>query len=240
MWERASCGRFVRPWHVVCLRKNSKKQQAREAASRGDAIPDLRADPRPAGAVAQPGERAPALPGVSLEPDRRLAPLPHGGRILRGVREPDPRRYGKPEWGFKTTRIINLEVPVREHFVAATPFCNLLHFDRDDRVMRHALRSQGADRRAAVGPLRDAAARHRPGDAARARCLHHRLDATRATSRSPWAASISTTSSTTSSSSSAFIGTGHPRDRRLPAGGAGAGRGGAHGQHATIPASRPR
>lgn len=41
------------------------------------------------------------------------------------------RRYGKPEFGLKSTRINNIEVPVREEIVAATPFCNLLHFRRD-------------------------------------------------------------------------------------------------------------
>jgi len=41
------------------------------------------------------------------------------------------RRYGKPEFGLKTARVGNVEVPVREHVVAATPFCNLLHFERE-------------------------------------------------------------------------------------------------------------
>jgi poly(3-hydroxybutyrate) depolymerase len=41
------------------------------------------------------------------------------------------RRYGKPEFGLKTARVANIEVPVHEHIVAATPFCNLLHFERD-------------------------------------------------------------------------------------------------------------
>lgn len=43
------------------------------------------------------------------------------------------RRYGKPEFGLKSTRVNGVEVPVREHIVAATPFCNLLHFERDTR-----------------------------------------------------------------------------------------------------------
>ena len=32
------------------------------------------------------------------------------------------RRYGKPEFGIKTTRVANVEVPVRERVVATTPF----------------------------------------------------------------------------------------------------------------------
>ena len=44
------------------------------------------------------------------------------------------RRYAKPEWGIETTNIFGLEVPVREEIVRSTPFCDLLHFDRDERV----------------------------------------------------------------------------------------------------------
>ena len=42
------------------------------------------------------------------------------------------RRYGKPEFGLKTTRVGNVDVPVREHVVARTPFCQLLHFEREE------------------------------------------------------------------------------------------------------------
>jgi poly(3-hydroxybutyrate) depolymerase len=41
------------------------------------------------------------------------------------------RRYGKPQFGIKTARVANVDVPVRETVVAHTPFCNLLHFERD-------------------------------------------------------------------------------------------------------------
>jgi poly(3-hydroxybutyrate) depolymerase len=43
------------------------------------------------------------------------------------------RRYGKPEFGIKTARVGNVEVPVRERVVSATPFCQLVHFERDVR-----------------------------------------------------------------------------------------------------------
>ena len=44
------------------------------------------------------------------------------------------RRYGKPAWGIESTRIHGLEVPIRQEIVHSTPFCDLLHFDRDERV----------------------------------------------------------------------------------------------------------
>jgi poly(3-hydroxybutyrate) depolymerase len=44
------------------------------------------------------------------------------------------RRYAKPAWGIEGTRIFGLEVPIREEIVRRTPFCDLLHFDRDERV----------------------------------------------------------------------------------------------------------
>jgi poly(3-hydroxybutyrate) depolymerase len=45
------------------------------------------------------------------------------------------RRYGKPEWGITETRLHGLAVPVSEEIVKSTTFCNLLHFDRDERVV---------------------------------------------------------------------------------------------------------
>jgi poly(3-hydroxybutyrate) depolymerase len=45
------------------------------------------------------------------------------------------RRYGKPEFGIKETKVHGLTVPVREEIVLKKPFCNLLHFDRDEAVV---------------------------------------------------------------------------------------------------------
>lgn len=45
------------------------------------------------------------------------------------------RRYGKPEWGIKETRLHGLPVPIAEEIVLSKPFCRLLHFDRDERVV---------------------------------------------------------------------------------------------------------
>ena len=98
-------------------------------------------------------------------------------------------------------------VPVREEIVAVNAVLPSPALRaRRDSADRQAQRPQGADRRADVRPLRHAAARHRRGDDARARRLHHRLDRRARHSRWPWAASISTTSSTTSSSSFAVLG----------------------------------
>ncbi len=44
------------------------------------------------------------------------------------------RRYGKPEFGIADTKIHGLTVPVREETVWSKPFCNLIHFDRDETV----------------------------------------------------------------------------------------------------------
>jgi len=58
------------------------------------------------------------------------------------------------------------------------PFCRLLHFRREltGRLARRPADPRVLVRRPAVGPSRDAAARHRPRAAARARRLDHRLD----------------------------------------------------------------
>ncbi len=45
------------------------------------------------------------------------------------------RRYGKPEWGIKETRIFGMPVPVNEQIVYRKPFCNLVHFDREEKVI---------------------------------------------------------------------------------------------------------
>jgi poly(3-hydroxybutyrate) depolymerase len=66
-------------------------------------------------------------------PFNPIAKTPLGRHLAAAceVFENVTRRYGKPEFGLKTTRVGNIEVPVRERVVASTPFCNLLHFERD-------------------------------------------------------------------------------------------------------------
>lgn len=43
------------------------------------------------------------------------------------------RRYGKPEWGIESTRVGGLTVPVHDEVVHTKPFCNLVHFKRDEQ-----------------------------------------------------------------------------------------------------------
>ncbi len=45
------------------------------------------------------------------------------------------RRYGKPEFGIKTTTISGHTVPVRQEIVHIKPFCHLVHFARDESVV---------------------------------------------------------------------------------------------------------
>ena len=44
------------------------------------------------------------------------------------------RRYGKPEFGIKSVKISALTVPIQEQVLLTKPFCNLLHFGRDENV----------------------------------------------------------------------------------------------------------
>jgi poly(3-hydroxybutyrate) depolymerase len=45
------------------------------------------------------------------------------------------RRYGKPEWGITETKIHGQPVPVREEVILRKPFCDLLHFRRDESLI---------------------------------------------------------------------------------------------------------
>ncbi|AZN70278.1 polyhydroxyalkanoate depolymerase [Georhizobium profundi] len=64
-----------------------------------------------------------------------LNPLSHTafGRAVAGgmeVFERTTRRYGKPEFGLKTTSLNTGRVSVHEKVVWSRPFCNLIHFER--------------------------------------------------------------------------------------------------------------
>ncbi|MGE0767560.1 MAG: polyhydroxyalkanoate depolymerase [Hyphomicrobiaceae bacterium] len=45
------------------------------------------------------------------------------------------RRYGKPDFGIKETRVHGFPVPIREEVVLEKTFCDLLHFQRDEQVI---------------------------------------------------------------------------------------------------------
>lgn len=73
---------------------------------------------------------------VRLAYQNPLNPLSHTviGRAMAAgleVFERTTRRYGKPEFGLRTTEIAGRTVSVREEIVWRSPFCNLIHFQRD-------------------------------------------------------------------------------------------------------------
>ncbi len=51
------------------------------------------------------------------------------------------RYYGKPEWNIEATRINGVEVGVTPRTVWATPWCQLVHFERDRETIAAARRS---------------------------------------------------------------------------------------------------
>ncbi len=73
---------------------------------------------------------------VFANPFSPLAYTPMGRTIAASceVFESVTRRYDKPRWGFEETKIGGLPVPLNEQVVYSRPFCDLRHFDRDERV----------------------------------------------------------------------------------------------------------
>ena len=175
-------------------------------------------------------------------PFNPLGNTPYGRHLAAACElfENVTRRYGKPEFGLKTTYVGGVEVAVREQLVASTPFGRLLHFKRDET----ALTGKRYDPKVLIvapmsGPLCDAAARHRQGDAARPRSLHHRLGrrARHPARHGPLRPRRLHRSRHRVHSRARPR---YARHRRMPAGRAGARRRGAHGARSTIHASPPR
>ena len=138
---------------------------------------------------------APSLP-MLLDPAFG-APAPDGGAPARRrlasarARRGDPRaaRLGHRERASSTARACRSS----RKSTAETPFATLRRF-RKEGAGRAAARP---GRRADVGPLRDAAARHRAHAAARPRRLRHRLaQRARRAARAPAASASTSTSST--------------------------------------------
>jgi poly(3-hydroxybutyrate) depolymerase len=67
-------------------------------------------------------------------PMHPLAQLPLAKSIAAGcqVFENLTRRYGKPEWGIDSVGMDGVDVPVADATVWHRPFCNLVHFERDE------------------------------------------------------------------------------------------------------------
>lgn len=61
-----------------------------------------------------------------------LSPFSKSASAALEVFEQITKRYGKPAFGITETTINSVSVGVREEVVLAKPFCNLLHFKRDE------------------------------------------------------------------------------------------------------------
>jgi len=70
-------------------------------------------------------------------PFNPVANTPYGRHLAAACElfENVTRRYAKPEFGLKTTRMGGVEVAVHERVVASTPFCSLVHFKREETAL---------------------------------------------------------------------------------------------------------
>ena len=59
-------------------------------------------------------------------------------RAMVDVFESSSRHYGKPDWQIDSTRINGVDVPVEPHIAWNSPWCNLVHFQRDPEMMARA------------------------------------------------------------------------------------------------------
>ncbi len=88
-------------------------------------------------AIVQPMRLAAQGLKMQLElPFNPLADTPFAKSIAAAceVFENVTRRYGKPEWAIEETSIHGLKVPIETETVLSKPFCNLIHFGRDDAI----------------------------------------------------------------------------------------------------------
>ena len=85
------------------------------------------------------------------------------------------RRYSQPEWGIDSTMVGGERVPVHIKPHLGTAVLPAAAFRARARACAETAAAETADRRADVGPLCDAVARHRRGIPAEPRRLHHRM-----------------------------------------------------------------
>ncbi len=83
--------------------------------------------------------RAPGNPWRNTEFGKSFA-------AMADVFESVTRYYGKPEWRIESTRINSVDVPITDTVAWSTPWCNLVHFRKDPRMMSRA-------RKAKAGPM---------------------------------------------------------------------------------------
>ena len=100
-----------------------------------DEVPNLRTGPHLLRPLAAADAAAAARLLAPVEPAAYTDRGAQDRRLLRGVRERDAalRQAGlgparRPRWSGQP-------VPIREEIVKSTPFCDLLHFDRDEKVV---------------------------------------------------------------------------------------------------------
>ena len=112
----------------------------------------------------------------------RTPPIP--GRTPNSARPSPPRcelferstrRYGKPEWNITSTLVGAERVPVHIVVGLGAAVLPAPAFRARVRASAAAAAAAAAHRRADVGPLRDAAARHGRRLPAQSRRLHHRM-----------------------------------------------------------------
>ena len=127
--------------------------------------------------------------------------------------------HDRPNFGIRSVTIEGREVAVTEEIVATHPFCKLLHFRKDCGPRR----AYPPGRRAALRPLSDLVAGHRPNAAAGARRLYYRLGE-RAERRAPSRPVRSGRLRRSGDPIHPPLGTAHPCYGGVPAFGAGVGR----------------
>ena len=137
--------------------------------------------------------------------------------------ERSTRRYAKPDWRIDSVLVGGERAPIRRRHRVGAAVLPAAPFRA--HVLSHAAAAatEAPDRRADVGALRDAAARHRRGVPAQPRRLHHRLD--RCAHGAAGAGPLrSRRLHRLRHRHAAFPRRRHPRRRGVPAVGAGAGR----------------
>ncbi len=80
-----------------------------------------------------------AAQGLKMQmqmPFNPIAMTPMGKQIAAAIDvfEGITRRYGKPEWDITSTHLDGIDIPIQIETVRRKPFCNLIHFKRDEWV----------------------------------------------------------------------------------------------------------
>ena len=75
--------------------------------------------------------RSPLNPGAATEIARTAA-------AASDLFESVTRRYRKPDWNLPTTKINSVDVPVTPKAAWSSPWCTMLHFERDAEALAKA------------------------------------------------------------------------------------------------------